>query len=208
VDHPLLGVIPSGNANDHYRAVAKGSMVRHIAKGHSKPLDVLRVVFMNSKGKEIVRYAHSYIGFGLTSYIRKELDRENVNAFTEKIVAARSFVASRPIKIRRLSEDLELDSLLFTNINVIAKIFKFSKHTAPDDGKFEVHVIHHSTQLHKAGEVMRLRSKKSTVRSRRTPYAFTALGQIDIQIDGEILKVGKDSRVVIDVLPHAIRTVL
>jgi len=204
---PLLGVIPAGNANDHYRSVAQGSTIEHICKGTSRPLDVLRVEYRTGT-KTTVRYAHSYIGFGLTSHIRKELDDKKVNLFTEKFVAARSFVNSKPIKVLRHSTEMEVDGITFANIQGIAKIIKLSKHSAPDDGKYEVHVIHHSTLFHKAGEVARLRSKKSTVRSRTTDYIFTTMHAISMQMDGEVFKIPKDFRVSIGIVPKAIRTVL
>lgn len=206
-DHPLLGVIPSGNANDHFHSVAKGSMIERIIKGKSRSLDVLSVEFTDGKGHKKTRFAHSYIGLGLTSYIRKELDEKDVNSFTEKIVATRAFVDSKPVRIRRLSEVLEIDSLVFANISTIAKFFKI-KNSSPQDGKFEVHIVHHSTQLHKAGEILRIGTKKSAVKSRSVAYAFTLLDAGSIQLDGEVRKLAKNTRVVVSLEPSILHTVI
>jgi diacylglycerol kinase family enzyme len=205
--HPALGVLPCGNANDHFHAVARGSTAKHIAEGKVRKLDMLRIDFTDEKGKACTRYAHSYIGFGITSYVRKRLDEKKINAFTEKIVAARSFVDAKPIRIRRLSEEHEVDSLFFTNIKVFAKFFKV-KTSKPADGKYEVHVVHHTTQLHRAGALLRLNTKKSTVRSRSSEYAFTLLEKAPMQVDGEVIMVAKRSRVVVSLERGALRTII
>src|SRR5206468_12869554 len=60
---PVAGLLPAGNANDHYRHVHKGDIVEAILNAREKQIDLLKLSAI-SKRRPITRFAHSYIGLG------------------------------------------------------------------------------------------------------------------------------------------------
>ncbi|MBC7942921.1 acylglycerol kinase family protein, partial [Candidatus Saccharibacteria bacterium] len=70
----ITGLLPAGNANDHYNNLHNEDIIDLIIKNKTKKIDLLKIV-STSKGKSIERYAHSYIGFGLTPSVGKELNK-------------------------------------------------------------------------------------------------------------------------------------
>ena len=86
-----------------------------------------------------VRYAHSYIGVGLTPVVAVDLEKGGKGSWREIASVVRGFSHFRPFPIRL--EDgrrRRIDSLVFANIGEMAKYAKLSEAGAPDDGRFEV----------------------------------------------------------------------
>ena len=75
-----VAVLPSGNANDHYNALASDDLVANIKRGKTREIEAIKIE-SRVDGKTWQRYAHSYVGFGITPKIGKELTIRKLNAF-------------------------------------------------------------------------------------------------------------------------------
>ena len=76
------GLLPAGNANDHYQHMHGHSIVKSIIEQKTHHVDVLTFK-SSSDNKPIKRYAHSYIGIGLTPNVGQELNKTDLNWFKE-----------------------------------------------------------------------------------------------------------------------------
>ena len=72
--HPITSLLPAGNANDHHRNLHDSSLVNEIVTMNTRDIDVLKISGCVDS-KEITRYAHSYLGFGLTPRVGRELNK-------------------------------------------------------------------------------------------------------------------------------------
>ena len=77
-NHPTTGLLPAGNANDHFNNLHNDDLVDLIVDGISKNIDVLKLTY-TAEGQETERYAHSYIGLGLTSVVGNQLNKKKLN---------------------------------------------------------------------------------------------------------------------------------
>jgi diacylglycerol kinase (ATP) len=72
----LSAVAAGGNANDHRRSTRRMPLVAAIVDGRARHLDLLRLTVQTSDVL-LSRYAHSYIGFGLTPLMAIGLKKDN-----------------------------------------------------------------------------------------------------------------------------------
>ena len=93
------GLLPAGNANDHFRNLNKKDIVELIVNDEAKTIDVLKVS-STTGGKPVQRYAHSYIGVGLTPIVGKELNKTKLNVVTEVWVVARALLGLRSVRLK------------------------------------------------------------------------------------------------------------
>lgn len=73
-DRAATAVLAAGNANDHRRSTADRPTAEGIAKGTTSRIDLLRLSAGGAAG-DMVRYAHSYIGPGLTTVVAVDLEK-------------------------------------------------------------------------------------------------------------------------------------
>lgn len=197
----VCAVLPAGNANDHARTVQENTLFESILKPKITKIDLLKI----SAGTR-VRYAHSYIGVGLTPVVAAELNRHNLNAMRELWIVLKSFYKYRPFEIKHKNNIHKLDSLIFANIQNMAKLLTVAKNIEPDDGKFGVisfparHKILLLIKLSRAA----LFGIKSNTHSNN--YKFETTKKIPIQIDGEVENLAAQTKVEITIAPKALRT--
>lgn len=115
------GLLPAGNANDHYRTLHKKGVVEQIAKGKVQKIDVLKIVG-RSKGKLVERYAHSYIGIGLTPKVGRELNRTKLNLLNEAIIVLKVLFLAKSTKLKVYGEVKHYDSIIFSNMTPYIKL--------------------------------------------------------------------------------------
>ena len=83
----VVAVLPSGNANDHDRAISDDDILRRIVKADITKIDAIKLTGLKD-GKKFERYAHSYIGMGLTAYIGKKLTEADLNPAEREVARA------------------------------------------------------------------------------------------------------------------------
>lgn len=204
---PICAVMPSGNANDHSRTLQNYSLSKSIKTEKISSIDLLKIKVSNGS-KKYERYAHSYIGFGLTPAVAEELNKKDLNKLNELWIAARTLYKLKPFKISHKNKILTLDSIIFTNISEMAKVLTISKDSQPDDGLFEIVSFHHDRKTKLLNKLANATLNGLDTTSQAKSYEFTALKSMPVQLDGEVIKIEKDSLIKITSEHKVLTTIL
>ena len=208
-EHAASAVLAAGNANDHRRTTKERPIAEAIAAGTVSRIDLLRLTAGGAAG-DIVRYAHSYIGLGLTPVVAVDLEKGEKGSLREMVTVVRAFAKFRPFEIEVEGGTRErFDSLVFANIAQMAKVATLSEEQGrPDDGLFEVITLRHTAKW----RILATAIKASTAGLGKQPsvstYAFTTLKPLPLQIDGEVMDLPAEATVRVDIASKAIQTVL
>jgi diacylglycerol kinase (ATP) len=196
----------AGNANDHHRVTAPRPLPEAVTANEVGRMDLLRLT-IQGPGESLVRYAHSYIGVGLTPVVAVELEKGSKGSMREIGTVVRSFGRFRPLRIElENGERLPIDSLVFSNIPQMAKVLKLSANGDPEDGRFEVTLTAHEPRLKVLTRAIRAATTGLGPQPSVTEYRFTALKAAPLQIDGEVLDVQEGDRVLVEIAPKALAT--
>jgi diacylglycerol kinase family enzyme len=203
----VCAVRAAGNANDHRRATRERPLVEAIVAGDVRRIDLLRLTVGAGSAAQ-VRYAHSYIGAGLTPVVAVDLEKGGKGSWKEILSVVRAFSRFRPFPIRL--EDgrrRNIDSLVFANIDEMAKYARLSDDGRPDDGRFEVITQRRTGKLRVLGTAVRALTRGLGPQPSATHYAFTTLAPMPLQLDGELLELDADTPVAVDIAPAALATI-
>ena len=206
-DRAVCAVRAAGNANDHRRTTREQPLADAIVAGDVRRIDLLRLTVGSGAGAE-VRYAHSYIGVGLTPVVAVDLEEGGKGSWREIVSVVRGFSRFRPLPIRL--EDgrrRRIDSLVFANIAEMAKYAKLSDDGTPDDGRFEVITEQRTGKLRVLATAIRAATRGLGPQPSTTHYAFTALAPMPLQLDGELMALAAGTLVTVDIAPSALATV-
>lgn len=206
-DRAVCAVRAAGNANDHRRVTRERPLADAIVAGDVRRLDLLRLTLGSGQHTEI-RYAHSYIGAGLTPVVAVDLEKGGKGSWREIASVVRGFSRFRPFPIRL--EDgrrRRVDSLVFANIDEMAKYARLSEAGAPDDGRFEVITQRQTGKLRVLATAIRAATRGLGPQPSATHYAFTALAPMPLQLDGELVEIEADTLVSVDIAPLALATI-
>jgi diacylglycerol kinase family enzyme len=204
----VCAVKAAGNANDHRRTTAERPLVEAIAAGEIRRIDLLRLTIGDGTTAR-ARFAHSYIGMGLTPVVAVDLEKGGKGSFKEIISVVRTFARFRPFTIRL--EDgsrRSFDSLLFANIDEMAKYATLSEAGRPDDGRFEVITLPHTAKWRILGVAIRAATRGLGPQPTAERYAFTTLKPTPLQLDGELVTLDADTPVRVEIAPRALATVV
>lgn len=203
----VCAVRAAGNANDHRRTTREHHLADAIVAGDVHRIDLLRLT-LGSGSDAQVRYAHSYIGAGLTPVIAVDIEKGGKGSWREALSVLRGFTRFRPFPIRlEDGEERTIDSLLFANIAQMAKVATLSEGARPDDGRFEVIAQRRTGKLRVLGTALRAATRGLGRQPSVTHYAFTTLAPMPLQLDGELVELEADTLVTVDIAPQALATV-
>jgi diacylglycerol kinase (ATP) len=206
-DEAVAAVRAAGNANDHRRVTRERPLADAIVAGDVRRIDLLRLT-VGSGPDARVRYAHSYIGVGLTPVVAVDLEKGGKGSWKEIVSVVRAFSSFRPFPIRL--EDgrrRRIDSLVFANIAEMAKYALLSEDSRPDDGRFEVITQRRTGKLRVLATVIRAATQGLGRQPSATHYAFTTLAPMPLQLDGELMELDADTPVTVDIAPRALATI-
>jgi diacylglycerol kinase family enzyme len=206
-DQAVCAVRAAGNANDHRRVTRRRPLADAIVDGDLHRIDLLRLT-VGSGSTAQVRYAHSYIGVGLTPVVAVDLEKGGKGSWKEIASVVRVFSRFRPFPIRL--EDgrrRNIDSLVFANISEMAKYAILSDDGRPDDGRFEVITQRRTGKLRVLGMAVRALTRGLGPQPSATHYSFTTLAPMPLQLDGELLELDADTLVAVDIAPQALATI-
>jgi diacylglycerol kinase (ATP) len=206
-DQAVCAVRAAGNANDHRRVTRERPLADAIVAGQVRRIDLLRLTIGEGPDTEI-RYAHSYVGVGLTPVVAVDLEKGGKGSWREILSVVRVFSRFRPFPIRL--EDghrRSIDSLVFANIAEMAKYATLSEDGRPDDGRFEVITQSRTGKLRVLATVVRAATRGLGRQPTASHYAFTTLAPMPLQLDGELLELEADTPVAVDIAPHALATI-
>jgi diacylglycerol kinase family enzyme len=206
-DRAVCAVRAAGNANDHRRVTREQPLVDAIVAGEVRRIDLLRLT-VGAGPTEEVRYAHSYIGVGLTPVVAVDLEKGGKGSWREIASVVRGFARFRPFPIRL--EDgrrRRMDSLVFANIDEMAKHARLSEGGSPDDGRFEVITQRQTGKLRVLATAVRAATRGLGPQPSATHYGFTPLVPMPLQLDGELVGLDAGTPVAVDIAPLALATV-
>jgi diacylglycerol kinase (ATP) len=206
--HPICAVLPSGNANDHARTMQAEPLANLIVKNVINNLDVLKVVTTGKDKQTVTRYAHSYVGIGLTPTVAVELNKQDLNSLKEAWIVTKTFWNLRPVVLRVGHKTIEVDSLICSNIPQMAKALTISSAAQADDGMFELTTLPHNNKpkliLRLAMAVFRDFGAHRRVQS----FKCTVIDPAPIQLDGEVMELKARTALEVSLRPGILRTVV
>jgi diacylglycerol kinase (ATP) len=203
----IVGLLPSGNANDHFSALGTESVVDDIIKQKVTLVDVLKVE-ATVNGNPWVRYAHSYVGIGVSPVIGRELNKLKLNFFNEKVILVKQLLSFNSIGIRVNGKMVRIISLIFANIPTMSKVLTVAQKSAVNDGKFEVNMIKAGTKLQLFASLFQastigLKEDRSTKN-----YTFQTRKKTPIQLDGEVYTLDGDCTVTVTAVTKALKEII
>lgn len=210
--HPAVAaVLAAGNANDHRRTVARAPLAEGILAGRTNHIDLLRIETQLASPADagpLVRYAHSYLGIGLTPVVAAELNRHSLSALRELSIVFRAFAQFHPVTIRSEGKEQAYDSLIMSNINQMAKTLTLSRTGQPTDGKFEITSFPAGSKLRLLSRLLRAAVLGLDADARVASYELETLTPIPIQADGEVTDLPAGTRLKVTAAPGALETIL
>ncbi len=205
--HPTAGLLPAGNANDHYNFLHSGNLAQSIQRQHAQHIDLLTLT-AHAGGKPFKRYAHSYIGLGLTPGVGVELNKVDLNWFKEKWVVVKGLFRSRPVHIVVRGRRRHYESLVCSNVGKMSKFLVLSKTAAINDGKFEVTVVRGRGKLRLILSLIKSTTGNSPEPLQTTRYHFRTLRRTLVQIDGEIFTLDTHTTATVAIQPRLLRCIV
>lgn len=204
---PYCAVEAAGNANDHYHVMRKsGTLLQALKSNHVRTMDVLSFE-AESKEHLIHRYAHSYVGFGVTPQIVEELNKHDLTRLRETFYVWKTFMTMKPFSIRKDNgQEALYDSIIFSNIWRMAKFFKVAPHTKPNDGSFEVMAHKHRARTLLAYSLFKVLLWGPKHPQKVTHYECFLPKPMVVQFDGEVIQIPKESVVTVVCKHNALRT--
>jgi diacylglycerol kinase (ATP) len=203
----ICAVMGAGNANDHQRATSTRPLADAVVAGEVCRIDLLRLT-TGSGSHARTQYAHSYIGLGLSPVVAVELEKGGKGSFKEIVSVVRTFARFRPHRIE-LDDGTRrtFDSLLFANITEMAKYATLSENGRPDDGRFEVVTIPHTSKWRVLAVAVKAATRGLGPQPTVTNYSFVTLKPTPLQLDGELLTLDAGTPVRVDIAAKALATI-
>jgi diacylglycerol kinase (ATP) len=202
----VCAVLAAGNANDHRRSTGEQPLVDAIVTGDVRHIDLLRLT-VGSDSDAHTRYAHSYIGMGLTPIVAIDLEKGGKGSFKEIVSVVRTFAKFRPFTIDVDPGGLRrLDSLLFANIDEMAKYATLSEDSRPDDGRFEIIALPHTAKWRILAVALKAATRGLGPQPTARHYRFTTVEPTPMQLDGEVIAVEAATSVSVDIAAGALST--
>lgn len=203
----IVGLLPSGNANDHHTSLNSGDMAKAITTRHIRRIDTIKVSG-TVKGKPWVRYAHSYGGFGVTAVAAKRLIEDRPNPFSEKWTVLHSLFSFRYVKVYEGRTKRRYSSFIFSNISTMSKVMKLSKSSSVTDGKFEITSIRFGSKLRLIGYVLTAATVGLRHDASKRKYRCTTTSPLALQLDGEVYTLDAGTTLTVESAPKSLRCVL
>lgn len=200
---PICAVLPGGNANDHYNSVTRRPLLEAIKEEGVEKLDLLEVSFNGT-----TRYAHSYVGLGLTPMVAKELNEHSLNRFQEMWLVFKTYWTYRPFEIVHNGKKTSFDSILMVLIDRMAKVLTLDEGNRPDDGSFQLFHWPHGNKRKLLVTLFKALIGKKIPHQKTRQYTFTTVKPIPIQLDGELLDLPANTKIAVRVAPDKIRMLI
>jgi diacylglycerol kinase (ATP) len=206
--HPTTGLLPAGNANDHFRNLHSHELVDAIATGATQTIDLLTLSYV-SDGTQHSRFAHSYIGFGFTPIAGRELNKHRLNRFNQVWLIAKVLLfLQKPVRVTVRGHTYSYDSLIFCNVPKMSKVLTMSDIADATDGKFEIAVFRRRNKLHLILTLLTASTLGLRIRRQAISYSFRTVKQELGQLDGELVSVDPHSKVTVSIQPKALRCII
>ncbi len=204
---PTAGLLPAGNANDHYNALHSDNPPARIAKAKVRSIDILMLHGTQGE-KKFTRYAHSYVGFGLTPEIGAELNKTKLTWATESWLVIKGLFRFRPVRISQQGGTKTYDSIICSNIGQMSKYITLSEESSPTDGFFELTLFRRHNKSRLLRHLVRASLFSLDGSDQRRKYSFRTIHRTIVQLDGEIISLDAHSQVTISVEKQTLRCIV
>jgi|JRYG01.1.fsa_nt_gb diacylglycerol kinase family enzyme len=199
-----LGLLPSGNANDHYHHMHRGDTLKRMQNNDVTTMELLKL-----QTSSLTRYAHSYIGIGITPHIGEKLTETKLNRFNEAWIVLKHLVTFTPVKIRVNGKIKRYQNLLCTNVSKMSKVIKLSKDTHINDGKFELTHQRGTSAFDLITHLLRASTRGLDDKMMQVKeFNFYTTRRLKVQLDGEVFRLNRKQKVTISVEQNAIKTII
>lgn len=204
---PTCALLPAGNANDHHRATHKQRLTLAILKGKQEAVDVLRLRTLD-KNINVSRYAHSYIGLGITSEAAINLNREKLSRLKELRIVSRIILKFSYFTIKEPDGAIrELDSLVFANIHTMSKVLRLGSKTELHNGLFRVITLPHHNVIYRIAFSLKVLLFGLKARYSTAAYEFSLPKSQLVHFDGEVTKIPGGAHVRVEAVPERLMIV-
>lgn len=204
---PVAGLLPAGNANDHFHNLHTGDFAEAVVDGEEHRIDLLKLTATHN-GQPLERYAHSYIGVGLSSKVSRDLNKTHLNRLKETLIFAKSLWRLKPVHLQIDSKIRAYDSLIFSNISKMSKVLALSREARVDDGKFEVTAVYRHNKLNLVRALVEASTIGFANAKQTTSFSFRTLKPTLIQLDGEVTKIDAHTTVTITLEPRVLHCIV
>ncbi len=208
-DNPraVVAVLASGNANDHDAAFGERTLLDRILKPNVQQIDAIKLAGTHD-GKTWMRFAHSYVGFGLTAYVGKKLTEADLNTFNEKWLVLKYMVLFRGVRLRMDSKGnwKRYSSIVFSNIDRMSKVIKLAPESEIEDGRVEMYVLHSTAFARMALSLLFASTVGFRPTSQIKQQTMFSKVPIEVQLDGEVTRLDAKKPITISVAKASIRT--
>lgn len=192
----VTSLLPSGNANDHWNALHTDDTLARIATAQSTAIDVLLMTTENN-GKTTRRYAHSYIGLGVTPLVGAELNKTTLGPLKELWVVTKTLFRASSVAIKVKGKRTKYTNLIFSNILQMSKVLTLADDGSVTDGKFEVNFYNGDSKLGLYGHLFKAAARSLDSQTHVTEFHFRTIKITKLQLDGEIISLAPKTNVVI-----------
>ncbi|MCA9332967.1 hypothetical protein KDA00_03770 [Candidatus Saccharibacteria bacterium] len=199
---PTAAILAAGNANDHQRSIAKRPLLWAITHSAPEPVDVLKLRFSKT-----TRYAHSYIGIGITAEASKELNEQVLTRWKDIKIITRNLLRFNYFTINANGQIVDLDSLVFSNVRRMSKVIKIGEKTDLHNGLFSLVIMARQPRLkflYTLFKIILFGVKNPTQLSR---YNFKLLKPQLAQLDGEPLAIPANVDIEVTIEPETLQTI-
>lgn len=198
---PVVAISDAGNANDHKRTTRGDTpLVELVVVGKSRPLDILELRYGNT-----TRYAHSYIGLGLTPEVGAELNRHQLTRWREALIVLRSFATFAPVTIERNDQKTAYGSIVFANIDAMSKVLKLdTANNKLTDAKFELIAFPWHGKFMLVIQLLKSVLFGNNHAPQLSSYSFHTDTDMPVQFDGEIDTIPANTSASVRTIGHAL----
>lgn len=203
----VSAVLPSGNANDHHRAVSHKLLIDRILQAKTLIIDGIRVS-ATVDGRPWIRYAHSYVGLGLTAYIGRKLTEASLNRFNEKWLVFKYLLLFRNVSLK-VAPDLRwhhYSSVIFSNLSRMSKVIKLAPEAALKDERIEVYYLRTHSFLRLLLSLIFASTIGLRPSAQLQSQTIVSERPIEIQLDGEVQMLDANRDITVSVANSLIRT--
>ena len=202
-----VAVLPSGNANDHATALHSDNFVQHIASANTKNIDIIKVT-STVDGKPWTRYAHSYVGFGMTPSIGRLLTDKRPGALLEKWYVFSHLFSFKHVSLRSDGKKQRYTNLVVATIPKMSKVVRLDEEASVTDGKVEVYSTKYVSRLKMFISLLGIGI--SGIASERSVDTITVqtIRPTLLQLDGEVVKLDGNVNVRVECDVRSLKTVV
>lgn len=202
-----VAVLPSGNANDHAVSLKTDHFIDHILQAKTKMIDSIKVI-STVDGKPWIRYAHSYLGFGMTPSVGRLLTDQRPGVLLEKWYVLQHVFSFRHTALVRDGRRRRYSNLVVAIIPKMSKIIKLDETSSVTDGKMEVYETLYVSRFKVLFTLLGVGLNGIASEQITKRLELKTIRPTLIQLDGEVTRLDRDSIVTITCEHQSLRTVL